>query len=74
MLNKPKHIIFMTITLIKETHPETGRVRYSVERNGIFVDGSLTEHEDVARRIYNALKKSTGISVWEREVVENEER
>ncbi|NNM95228.1 MAG: hypothetical protein HKL88_07180, partial [Bacteroidia bacterium] len=54
----------MTITLIKETHPETGRVRYSVERNGIFVDGSLTEHEDVARRIYNALKKSTGISVW----------
>jgi hypothetical protein len=63
----------MTITLIKETHPESRKVRYSIERDGQFVDGTLTVNEDAARRMYNAAKRSNGSSIWEREIVETTE-
>lgn len=59
----------MTITLVKETHPETGKVRYSVERDGLFIEGTVTYKEDVARRIYNAVRISAGTTIWEREVM-----
>lgn len=61
----------MTITLVKEIHPETGRVRYSVERDGIFIEGTVTDKEDVARRLFSAVKRSAGASIWEKVVVEN---
>ncbi|HXP52865.1 MAG TPA: hypothetical protein VN922_23165 [Bacteroidia bacterium] len=63
----------MTITLIKETHPESRKVRYSIERDGQFVDGTLTVNEDAARRMYNAAKRSNGNTIWEREIVETTE-
>ncbi len=63
----------MTITLVRETHPETQKVRYSIEKNGLFVDGTLTINEDAARRMYNAAKKSGGNSIWEKEIIESAE-
>ncbi len=67
---KQKNKITMTITLVKEIHPETGRVRYSVERDGVFVNGTVTDNEDTARRYYNAVKMSAGATIWEREIME----
>jgi len=58
------------ITLVKETHPESKRVRYSIEKDGMFVDGTVTSREDVAKRMFEAVKKSEGSTVWEREVLE----
>lgn len=61
----------MTITLVKETHPDSNKVRWSVEKNGQFVEGTLTASEDAARRMYEAIKKSGGNSIWEKEVVDS---
>ena len=63
----------MTITLVRETHPETQKVRYSIEKNGLFVDGTLTINEEAARRMYNAAKRSGGSSIWEKEIIESTE-
>ncbi len=60
----------MMISLVKETHPESRRVRYSIERDGLFVDGTVTTREDVARRMFVAVKKSDGNTIWEREILE----
>jgi hypothetical protein len=60
----------MTISLIKETHPETRKVRYSIEKDGQFVDGTLTISEDAARRMFNAAKVSGGNTIWEKQIVE----
>lgn len=60
----------MTITLVKETHPENRKIRYSIEKDGQFVDGTLTINEEAARRMYEAAKKSGGSTIWEREIME----
>ena len=60
----------MTIALVKEIHPESKKVRYSVEKDGQFIDGTLTVNEDAARRIYEAARRSKGNSIWEKEVME----
>jgi len=60
----------MMIALVKETHPESRRVRYSIERDGLFVDGTVTTKEDVARRMFAAVRKSDGNTIWEREILE----
>ena len=60
----------MIIALVKEIHPENRRVRYSIEKDGLFVDGTVTTREDVARRMYEAAKHSGGSTIWEREVLE----
>lgn len=63
----------MIIALVKEIHPETKRVRYSIERDGLFVDGTVTTREDVARRMFDAACKSDGTSIWAREILEESE-
>jgi hypothetical protein len=63
----------MILTLVKETHPESRNVRYSVEKNGQFIDGTLMINEEAARRMYNAAKRSGGNSIWEKEIVETTE-
>jgi hypothetical protein len=60
----------MIITLVKETHPETHRIRYSIERDGLFVDGTVTTREDVARRMFDAARRSDGSTIWERQILE----
>jgi len=60
----------MTITLIKETHPENKQVRYSIERDGMFIDGTLTINEHSAKRMYEAARRSGGNTIWEKEIVE----
>ncbi|MGP8217060.1 MAG: hypothetical protein ACLQQ4_15940 [Bacteroidia bacterium] len=61
----------MIIALIKETHPGSGKIRYSIEKDGQFVDGTLTLNEDVARRMFDVVKKSGGNTIWEREIIES---
>jgi hypothetical protein len=61
----------MTISLIKEIHPESRKVRFSIEKDGQFVDGTLTINEEAAKRMYEAAKKSGGNSIWEREIIES---
>lgn len=63
----------MTISLIKEIHPDTRKIRYSIEKDGHFVDGTLTINEDAARRMFNAAKISSGNTIWEKEVIETTE-
>jgi hypothetical protein len=63
----------MIIALVKETHPESKRVRYSLEKDGLFVDGTVTTKEDVARRMYEAARHSGGTSIWERIIMEQAE-
>lgn len=63
----------MIIALVKEVHPETKRIRYSIERDGLFVDGTVTTREDVARRMFDAACKSDGNTIWEREILDQEE-
>ena len=63
----------MTISLIKEIHPESRKVRFSIEKDGQFVDGTLTINEEAAKRMYEAAKKSGGNSIWEREIIESME-
>ena len=64
----------MTIALVKETHPENRQVRYSIERDGQFVDGTLTVNELSAQRMYQAMKQNTVQSarntIWKKEVIE----
>lgn len=63
----------MLISLIKETHPESMKVRYSIERDGQFVDGTLTINEAAARRMYEAARKSGGSTIWEKQILESTE-
>ena len=63
----------MILALVKETHPESRTVRYSIEKNGLFVDGTLTINEEAAHRMYNAAKRTNGNSIWEKEIVETTE-
>ena len=63
----------MTISLIKEVHPESRKIRFSIEKDGQFVDGTLTINEDAAKRMYEAAKKSGGNSIWEKEIIESTE-
>ena len=63
----------MTIALVKETHPENRQVRYSIERDGQFVDGTLTVNELSAQRMYQAMKASSSLhanTIWKKEVIE----
>lgn len=64
----------MTIALVKETHIENKQVRYSIERDGQFVDGTLTVNEYSAHRMYDAMKQSNALqgrnTIWKREVLE----
>lgn len=60
----------MIISLIKEIHPESRKVRFSIEKDGQFVDGTLTINEEAAKRMYEAAKKSGGNSIWEKEIIE----
>jgi len=60
----------MIIALVKEIHPESKRIRYSIEKDGLFVDGTVTTNEDIARRMFQAAKHSDGSTIWEREVLE----
>ncbi|HSY77536.1 MAG TPA: hypothetical protein VK890_11800 [Bacteroidia bacterium] len=61
----------MTISLIKEVHPESRKIRFSIEKDGQFVDGTLTINEEAAKRMYEAAKKSGGSSIWEKEIIES---
>jgi len=63
----------MTISLVKETHPETRKARYSIERDGQFIDGTLTTDEISARRMYETVKRTATVSMWKREIMETSE-
>ena len=63
----------MIITLIKETHPESMKVRYFIEKDGQFIDGTLTVNEVAAYRMFEAAKRSGGNSIWEKQTMETTE-
>jgi|GEM_PF-1785247 hypothetical protein len=63
----------MTISLVKETHAENRKTRYSIERDGQFIDGTLTTDAESARRMYETVKRTASSSVWQREVIDTAE-
>jgi hypothetical protein len=64
----------MTIALVKETHTENKQVRFSIERNGQFVDGTLTVNETSAHRMYEVMKQAISLqeknTIWKKEIIE----